>query len=146
MPPTVVSHYFLSVISGFLSCWYLDRGFLSYFLDGGFVGGRVTQSLLSSRGLHPVTCYHLGRGFAGVVLPASVHLPSSSRIFLVRILFRVFCWSVPLWQLRTLGRYFLFPARWGPVAGTQKQSLMKMDPLAAHQLAGFWRPIWTPGG
>ena len=150
MPPTAVSHYFLSWWSQAL--WVFDiwiEAFSVIFSIG----------VLWVAGSRSLCCLHVAFTLwqrvtmLGVALlawysrwSASVHLPSSSRLSPVRILFGVFCWSVPLWQLSTLGRYFLFPPRWGPVAGTQKQSLMKTDPLAAHELAGFWPPVWAPGG
>lgn len=86
-----VPHCSLSEISGFPRLRFLDGVFLSYFLDQGFVGGRVAESVLSSPcdGVFPSCAWLCWRGLCLCV-------PFSSSFSPVRILFWVFCWFVLL--------------------------------------------------
>ena len=81
----------LSEILGFLRLRFLDGVFLSYFLDRGFVGGRVAESVLSSPcdGMFLSCAWLCWRGLWLCV-------PFFSSLSPVRIPFWVFCWFVLL--------------------------------------------------
>lgn len=81
----------LSEISGFPRLRFLNGVFLSYFLDRGFVGGRVAESVLSSpcNGVFPSCAWLCWRGLC-------LCMPFSSSFSPAGILFWVFCWFVLL--------------------------------------------------
>lgn len=98
-----VPHCSISVISGFLRLRYLDGVFLSYFLDWGFVGGRVAESVLSlpCDDVFPSCAWLCWRGLCLYLFPADSFLlgfcsGSSAGLSLSEDLGQVFSLSCPL--------------------------------------------------